>query len=137
MRTAIATLVLFAPICCYAQDNVPECEQPRTTSEISACLQARARQAEVEMERVLGELREKVRTIEEVTAGTSGAAASSPLEQAQAQAAWISFRDAQCRFAYAYAFGGSGRDTNAFGCLERLNRARADELHKILDNKIL
>ena len=127
MRVFLALLVLSVatPLC--AQSNPPECQSPRTTLEINACVGAEARQTEAEMESVFAALMAQMRRGEEfVPTGL-------PVQLEDAQRAWRAYRASQCDFAGASTLGGTGSASFYLSCMARLNRERAAELRLFLE----
>ena len=106
-----------------AQNRAPAkeaCENAKTQLEMNECADAAYRAADKELNAYYASLKEKLE-------------ANLVAKLQAAQRAWIGYRDANCEAEAALYEGGSIQPTIRSNCMERLTRARLEELHTIYD----
>lgn len=112
--TASVLLILALSPAGLADDLELNCENPTSTMEYDFCADRTAKAADDELNRAYRKLRG---TLDDKDRGLL----------ADAQRAWIAFRDAECAFDLADK-DGSGHNVAHLECLTRLTRARAKQL---------
>lgn len=118
-----------------AQEPEWNCDNPQAQQEMNYCAARDAEQADVELNAAYRAAIEHARAADRDYAGVADGAGGpddgGPGEEEtlrQAQRAWVSFRDAQCRFESFEARGGSMQPMLESGCKATLTRARTAEL---------
>ncbi|MGP2493708.1 lysozyme inhibitor LprI family protein [Mesorhizobium sp. PUT5] len=119
-RRVFATLVvvLLAPSA-QADDK---CKNATTTEEISECTGG-------DLKKLDAELNETYRRIERRLADNHGAKAA----LISAERAWVTFRDAECKFAASGVEGGSVYASIVLGCTADLTARRVADLRSYLN----
>jgi len=101
----------------------PNCKNPQAQSELNICSGLEYQRADKQLNQVYNQVR----------------AQFSPTPRQQlilAQRAWISFRDANCKFAASQFEGGTMAPFMANTCLEKLTKKRTSELDSYLQNQM-
>lgn len=101
----------------------PNCKNPQAQTELNICSGLEYQRADKQLNQVYNQVR----------------AQFSPTPRQQlilAQRAWISFRDANCKFAASEFEGGTMAPFLANTCLENLTKKRTSELNSYLQNQI-
>jgi uncharacterized protein YecT (DUF1311 family) len=118
-----------------AQNPEWNCDNPQAQQEMNWCAAQDAERADAELNTVyqasIGHAREADRDYARLADGAGGPNAGGPGEEAtlrEAQRAWVSFRDAQCRMESFEARGGSMQPMIDGGCRATMTRARTAEL---------
>lgn len=118
-----------------AQDPEWNCENPQAQQEMNWCAAQDFERADAELNTVYRTAIERARAADREYAGVADGARGPndglPGEEAtlrEAQRAWVSFRDAQCRLQSFEARGGSMQPMLDAGCKAALTRARTAEL---------
>jgi uncharacterized protein YecT (DUF1311 family) len=118
-----------------AQDPAWNCENPQAQQEMNYCAGQDAERADAELNNVYRTAIERARAADREYAGLAdgggGPNDGGPGEEAtlrEAQRAWVSFRDAQCRLQSFEARGGTKQPMIDSGCRATLTRARTAEL---------
>ena len=118
-----------------AQDPQWNCANPQAQQEMNYCAGQDSERADAELNTVyrtaIADAQRADREYARVTAGATGPGDGGPGEEAtlrEAQRAWVSFRDAQCRMESFEARGGSMQPMLDSGCRATLTRARTAEL---------
>jgi len=102
-----------------------DCSAPQTQSSINECAVHYYQLADDDLNLAYGLAREMARQIDSDNA--TGQASAVTLWR-DAQRAWISYRDLACSAESLLAAGGSMQPALRFGCLERMTRARTEDL---------
>ena len=110
-----------------------DCDDTSTQHELNRCAAIEYEQADAELNRVWGELRKLMQGRDEAV--TDGRPSSWQVLR-RAQQSWIEFRDAHCRLEGYDARGGSMEPLLVSNCLERLTRARVEQLEALQTNQI-
>lgn len=113
-RVLVVALIALAAAPAFADELDLHCDQPTSTMEQDFCADRAAKAADDELNRAYRSLRM-----------TLDGRDRSLL--ADAQRAWIAFRDAECAFDLADK-DGSGHNVAKLECLTRLTRARTKQL---------
>jgi uncharacterized protein YecT (DUF1311 family) len=102
-----------------------DCTAPQTQYDINECAVHFYQLADEDLNLAYGLARDTAQQID--ANGTPGQASSVTLLR-DAQRAWIRYRDLACSAESMLAAGGSMQPALRFGCLERLSRARTEDL---------
>ncbi|WP_406648412.1 lysozyme inhibitor LprI family protein [Aliisedimentitalea scapharcae] len=102
-----------------------DCSAPQTQSAMNECAAQFYRFADEDLNLAYGLARDMAKQID--TYAPSGQVSSVTLLR-DAQRAWITYRDLACSAETMLAAGGSMQPLLHFGCLERLTRARTEDL---------
>jgi uncharacterized protein YecT (DUF1311 family) len=113
--------LLFSIVTFAASARADECDNPMDQSTMNACAQDAYRKSDAELNALYKKVQS--RNKEDGEAGKLLIAA---------ERAWVAFRDAECAFDAAPNTGGSIYPLVYFGCLDRLTRARIDQLNQHL-----
>jgi uncharacterized protein YecT (DUF1311 family) len=117
-----------------AQDPQWNCEDPQAQQEMNFCAAQDYRRADAELNTAYRAAIESARQADREYAGLADGAGgpdTGPGEEAtlrEAQRAWVSFREADCRLESFEARGGTMQPMIDAGCRARLTRARTAEL---------
>lgn len=108
--------------------RVDDCSAPANAADAGRCALEEAQRLEAEL---ADEEARLVGALERHGEAETGTGQSLVEEFRRAQRAWLAYKDAECSYAYAKAFGGELRGLNAASCLrdllrERLARVRAE-----------
>jgi uncharacterized protein YecT (DUF1311 family) len=106
------------------RDGLDPCVDAATEAELLTCRRQRFADSENEVDGLYQELRKSYSKDEPKLLAL--------LEEAQA--AWHTYRDAQCRVDTYYSVSGSAYEVYWLDCLEKSNRARAQQLEWLLDS---
>ena len=132
----ISTLLLALALqgSAAAQPFEPNCRDPQAQQEMNFCAEQDFDRADVQLNavyrRAIADAQRADRDFASYTVSGAGAN-QDPGEEAtlrEAQRAWVSFRDAQCRMESFEARGGSMQPMLDAGCRATLTRARTAEL---------
>lgn len=119
-RLALAAALLTAPAA-----QALDCAAPQTQADMTQCAAILYRAADEDLNLAYGLARDMARQIDAANgANTPGAA----IRLRDAQRAWIAFRDLACDTESLLAYGGSLQPMLRLSCLERLTRARTEDL---------
>ena len=102
-----------------------DCSNPQNQLEINECAAMFYKAADEDLNLAYGLARDMARQIDRD--GPAGQASTLTLLR-DAQRAWIKYRDLACSAESMLAAGGTMQPTLRFGCLERMTRARAEDL---------
>ena len=114
-------LTLFSATQTLAQD----CTAPQTQTEITTCAAQYYQMADEDLNLAYGMARDMARQID--LNAPQGQSSSVTLLR-DAQRAWIQYRDLACSAESMLAAGGSMQPALQLSCLERLTRARTEDL---------
>ncbi|MDF1715341.1 MAG: lysozyme inhibitor LprI family protein [Antarcticimicrobium sp.] len=120
-RLALAALLLTAPAGARALD----CSAPQTQSDMTQCAALMYQAADADLNLAYGLARGMARQLD-AAGGANAPGAERRLRDAQR--AWIAFRDLACETESLLAYGGSMQPMLRLSCLERLTRARTEDL---------
>ncbi len=101
----------------------PNCKNPQTQTELNICSGVDYQRADQKINQVYNQVREQF-------------SANRRQQLIVAQRAWISFRDADCKFARSAVEGGTMAPLIANTCLEDLTKKRTSELNSYLQNEM-
>lgn len=121
LAPALAAALLIAPAAAQALD----CANPQTQADMTQCVAMMYQAADGDLNLAYGMARDMARRID-AASGTNGPGAERGLRDAQR--AWIAFRDLACETESLLAYGGSMQPMLRLSCLERLTRARTEDL---------
>ena len=117
--------VAFALLPAAALSQTLDCSNPVTQVEMTGCASQAYEAADAELNAAYGPAMEMAKSIDD--AGANGAVPAATLLR-DAQRAWIVFRDASCDAEATLARGGTMQSMLFYICLERLTRARTEDL---------
>jgi uncharacterized protein YecT (DUF1311 family) len=124
----IAALALAAAV-----QEEPNCKDPQSQSEMSACTyidyEAADAAMNAEWKPLLAIMKERDKDFERKGDDRPGYVAA----LLDGQRAWLKFRDAHCVSEGYFARGGSMEPMAINGCLESVTRARTKQLHELLE----
>lgn len=123
MKRLILMAVLICPLPAAAQDI--DCTNPTTQIEMTGCASLAYEAADVELNAAYTIARAEARRRD---AADPGLNPSNEVLLRDAQRAWIPFRDLACEAESTLARGGSMQNQLLFLCLDRLTRARTQDL---------
>lgn len=101
----------------------PNCKNPQTQTELNICSGVDYQRADQKINQVYNQVRDQL-------------SANRRQQLIIAQRAWISFRDADCKFARSAVEGGTMAPLIANTCLEDLTKKRTSELNSYLQNQM-
>lgn len=104
--------------------EVDPCARSRNEATLLTCRQQQAAQSTQRIEQLLERLRRRDETDEPERWQL----------QVASQADWRQYRDAECRVRTFESRAGKAYETYRLACVALLNRLRADDLHKQVDN---
>ncbi len=111
-------------------DAAAGCAAPTTTAEMSRCALEEAQRLEAQLQEEEERLIRVLQKIEGGNPGDTGTGRSLLEEFNRAQQAWLQYKEAECSYAYATAFGGSIRGLSAASCLRDLLKERIGRVRK-------
>jgi uncharacterized protein YecT (DUF1311 family) len=128
-------IALVTALLLSAQEPEWNCDNPQAQQEMNYCAARDAEQADAELNAAyrpaIEQAREADREYARISDGAGGPNDGGPGEEAtlrEAQRAWVSFREAQCRMESFEARGGSMQPMIESACRAALTRARTAEL---------
>lgn len=121
------TLTLALPVVGQQVDDA-DCDDPQTQAEINVCAYLRLQEADVELNREWGNLRDRLKTAED-DLGYEGWFDVT----LDGQRGWLAYRDGQCAAEGYEARGGTMESMLVVYCKARLTRARVRELRDMGD----
>lgn len=101
----------------------PNCKNPQTQTELNICSGVDYQRADQKINQVYNQVRDQL-------------SANRRQQLIVAQRAWISFRDANCKFARSAVEGGTMAPLIANNCLEDLTKKRTLELNSYSQNQM-
>ncbi|MEK0182070.1 lysozyme inhibitor LprI family protein [Microcoleus anatoxicus] len=101
----------------------PNCKNPQTQTELNICSGVDYQRADQKINQVYNQVRDQL-------------SANRRQQLIVAQRAWISFRDANCKFARSTVEGGTMAPLIANNCLEDLTKKRTLELNSYAQNQM-
>lgn len=101
----------------------PNCKNPQTQTELNICSGVDYQRADKQLNQVYNQVRDQL-------------SANRRQQLIVAQRAWISFRDADCKFARSAVEGGTMAPLIANTCLEDLTKKRTSELNSYQQNEM-
>ena len=101
----------------------PNCKNPQTQTELNICSGVDYQQADKQLNQVYNQVRDKL-------------SANRRQQLIVAQRAWISFRDADCKFARSAVEGGTMAPLIFNNCLQDMTKKRTLELNSYLQNQM-
>lgn len=120
-RLTLAAALLIAPAAAQALD----CSAPQTQADMTQCAARMYQAADEDLNLAYGMARDMARQID---SGNGANAPGAEIRLRDAQRAWIAFRDLACETESLLAYGGSMQPMLRLSCLERLTRARTEDL---------
>ena len=123
MRTAIAAAAAAA-LCLLASGasaQVLNCDKAATQTDMSLCADQTYRKSDAELNAAYKEVMARLKNDQNTTTQLQAA-----------QKAWLFFRDAECAFSSSSTSGGSAYPMVLSMCLDKLTRARTQELRAYL-----
>jgi len=123
MRTAIAAAAAAA-LCLLASGasaQVLNCDKAATQTDMSLCADQAYRKSDAELNAAYKEVMARLKNDQNTTTQLQAA-----------QKAWLFFRDAECAFSSSSTSGGSAYPMVLSMCLDKLTRARTQELRAYL-----
>lgn len=127
-RAALAALAALAAPQAGAQEV--NCAAPVTQLDMNFCAERAWKLADEDLNLAYGMARSLMR---QTDAALPEADRGAEVALRDAQRAWIAFRDAACRAEGYVWFGGSIRPQVVALCLERMTRARTEELRSLAE----
>lgn len=128
MKRAAILALLLGPAAAQAQEV--NCAAPVTQLDMNLCADRAWKLADEDLNLAYGMARSLMRqTDAALPEGDRGA----EMALRDAQRAWITFRDAACKAEGYVWFGGSIRPLVVSQCLERMTRARTEELRALAE----
>ena len=101
----------------------PNCKNPQTQTELNICSGVDYQRADKQLNQVYNQVRDQL-------------SANRRQQLIVAQRAWISFRDADCKFARSAVEGGTMAPLIFNNCLQDLTKKRTSELNSYLQNEM-
>ncbi len=101
----------------------PNCKNPQTQTELNICSGVDYQRADQKLNQVYNQVRDQF-------------SANRRQQLIIAQRAWISFRDADCKFAISAVEGGTMAPLIFNNCLQDLTKKRTSELNSYLQNEM-
>jgi uncharacterized protein YecT (DUF1311 family) len=128
MKLPVAALLLLAPISALAQDPPVNCGQAETQADLNFCAERAWKLADEDLNLAYGIAQTMMKGID---AGLPQDQRGAEVALREAQKIWIAFRDAGCKAEGYRVAGGSMQPLVVATCLERVTRARTEELRTL------
>jgi uncharacterized protein YecT (DUF1311 family) len=129
MRLTLAAAALLIALDGHAAPAL-SCKDPQSNAEMKMCARQKWEKADAELNaayaKALAEARESDRSAQ---AGPPGPRSETMLRKAQR--AWVSFRDANCKYQYQIYWGGSHAGLAHSLCMIDMTQARTKELRQL------
>lgn len=126
MRLVLALLLM--PLPAFAQENDVNCAEPATQSDMNFCANRAWQMADEDLNLAYGFAQTMMKQVDAALPEDQRGAEQALLE---AQRAWLAFRDAGCKAEGYRVAGGSMQPMVVATCLERVTRARTEELRML------
>lgn len=124
---AVVALALMAGAAAAGTEG-PDCAAPVTQLDMTLCAEQAWRRADEDLNLAYGFAR---KMMQDIDAGLPDDQKGAEVALRDAQRAWIAFRDAGCAAEGFRAAGGSMRPMVVALCLERVTRARTEDLRAL------
>jgi len=134
----IAPLRLLAPVCLallisacvrpIAPESGNNCDNAKTTGEMSECAMAEVQALEQQLQAAESGMLADLERIAATSPGDTGTGRTIVEEFGRSQATFNAYKEAECSYAYSTAFGGSIRGLYAALCLRELLKQRLERV---------
>jgi uncharacterized protein YecT (DUF1311 family) len=129
MRLMTAALLIVASVGVAHAD----CKDPHSNAEMKICADKDWKKADAELNvaygKAIAEARETYRSIKTMPGQQNMQDSEAMLRDAQR--AWVSFRDANCKYQYQIYYGGSHAGLAYLLCMADMTKARLKELRQL------